>query len=157
MNILSIIVAAILIFFAVKGIKKGFIEGLGTIISYILAILVIYIIAKAIGNFAQKSYLNVLIALILLMAVRIFNRIIKLILDSLKIASKLPIVNWLNHLLGVLLGLFRGCLFIWILFIIIGYFKFAGMNDWLLNQVSQNVFITTIYKTNIFVQLLKLI
>ena len=157
MNLLTIIAAVILIWFAILGIKKGFVEGLGTILSYIIAIMVIYIVVKGIGNFAQKSYLNVLIALILLVAIRIINRVIKLIIDSLKLAVKLPIVSWLNHLLGIILGLFRGCLLIWLLFIIIGYFNIIGINAWIVDQVTQNVFLTTIYKTNLFVTLLKLI
>lgn len=154
MNILTGIVGLILVLFCIDGVKKGLVDGLVHLASYILGVIVIVVLVKGVGNFLQGSYLNVLIALILLVAVRLINRVIKLILDSLKIASKLPIVSWANHLLGIILGMIRGILIIWFLFILIGYFDFFHVNTWIMDQVSQSVFLTSIYKTNLFVPLL---
>ena len=157
MNLLTIIIGIIIILYLINGARTGLVDEVVHIISTILGLLVIFILAKGIGNFVQKSYENVLIALILLVVIRIINRIIKLITDSLELASKLPVINWMNHLLGAILGIFRACCLIWILFIVFGVINFMNINEWIQTQVAQNIILSTIYKTNIFVPLLKML
>lgn len=157
MNILAIILGIIILLYCINGCRKGLIDGINHIIAFALGILVISILIKGIGNFIQKSYLNVLIALILLVVIRIINRILKLIVDSLELASKLPIVNAANHVFGIAIGFIRALCFCWIIFILIGYVGVPFVNEWIQAQVSQNIFVSVIYKTNIFVRLLLMI
>ena len=153
-NILAWIVGIIVILYCIEGVRKGLVDGIVHVVSNILGIFVIVVIAKGVGNFLQGSYVNVLIALILLVAIRIINKVLKLILDSLKLASKLPIVSWANHVVGILLGFVRAIMFVWIVFILFGYFHIPYVSDWIIDQVSQSVILTLIYKTNLFVPLL---
>ena len=154
MNILAGIVAIVFILYCVEGIRKGLVDGLVHIVSNILGLIVIVVIAKGVGNFLQGSYLNVIIALILLFAISIINKVLKLILDSLKIASKLPVVSWVNHLVGIVLGFVRALMFVWFVFILFGYIQVPVISDWIMTQVSQSEFLTVIYKTNLFVPFL---
>ena len=155
--VLTIIAIAIILLFAINGAKKGLIDGIVHLISYIVAIAVIFIIAKGIGNFLQKSYINVIVALILLVSIRIIDRVLKLITDSLELAAKLPVLNFTNHVLGFAFGTIRGLLFTWILFLLVGYFNIENVNNWISAQVGQNILISTIYKTNMIVPLLLMI
>ena len=69
-NFLFVIVVCILAVGTVWGWKRGLLESIIRIISCILGILVIVVVAKGIGSFIQKSYVQVIMALILLILIR---------------------------------------------------------------------------------------
>ena len=73
------------------------------ITSYVIGIIVLIVLVKGIGSFIQGSILNVLMALILLVVIRLLHRIIKLLLDSCRLVSRLPVGRWLGRLGGLLL------------------------------------------------------
>lgn len=81
-NIVWIIAVLLLAAGAVKGFRKGLVEGVVRITSYVIGIIVLIVLVKGIGSFIQGSILNVLMALILLVVIRLLHRIIKLLLDS---------------------------------------------------------------------------
>ena len=94
-NIVWIIAVLLLATGAVKGFRKGLVEGVVRITSYVIGIIVLIVLVKGIGSFIQGSILNVLMALILLVVIRLLHRIIKLLLDSCRLVSRLPVVKWL--------------------------------------------------------------
>ena len=154
MNILTGIVLLILLLYCIIGIKQGLIDGIRHIISYVLGIIVLFVIAKGIGNFAQKSYINVLLALILLAAIRVIDHLLKLLIDSVALVSKLPILNSVNHLTGIAVGLFRGLCLIWILFLAVGYFDLEIASEWINAQVESSVFLQIVYYSNLIAKIL---
>ena len=122
-NIVWIIAVLLLAAGAVKGFRKGLVEGVVRITSYMIGIIVLIVLVKGIGSFIQGSILNVLMALILLVVIRLLHRIIKLLLDSCRLVSRLPVVKWLDRLGGTLLGIAQMVCLIWALFILFGYFN----------------------------------
>ena len=116
-NILWIIVVAALVTGGITGFRRGLVEGVIRITSYALGIAVLVVLAKGIGCFIQGSMLNVLMALILLVIIRILHRLIKLLLDSCRLVSRLPIVKWLDRMAGTLLGIAQVVCILWIIFI----------------------------------------
>ncbi len=154
-NILFIIVVIALAAGAINGFRNGILESLVRIISCILGILVLIILAKGIGGFIQGSFLSIVMAIILLVAIRIIHKVIKLILDSLKLVRALPAGKFVDKLAGALLGMLEVLLVIWIAFIIVGSFDIYGINTWVKGQVSQSRFLSLIYNTNYIVILLR--
>ena len=154
-NILFIIVVIALAAGAINGFRNGILESLVRIISCILGILVLIILAKGIGGFIQGSFLSIVMAIILLVAIRIIHKVIKLILDSLKLVRALPAGKFVDKLAGALLGALEVLLVIWIAFIIVGSFDIYGINTWVKGQVSQSRFLSLIYNTNYIVILLR--
>ena len=154
-NILWIIVVISMLIGAITGFKRGLIEGIMRLVTSLLGIVVLVILAKGIGNFLQGSYVNVLMALILLAVLRIFHRIGKLILDSCKLVSKLPLIHSLDKVAGVLLGLVEVVVFIWLVFIIVGVMNPFGLQDWFMTQVNQSVFLSILHRMNGLILLLQ--
>lgn len=154
-NIVFIISILICVSYSIEGFKKGLVRGMTKIISYILGIMVLGIMLKGIGNIVQKSWVNVLMALILLALVRIIHRILKLILDSCKLVSKLPVIKWFDKTAGIVLGFAQATCLIWLLFIIFGYFDFMNINQWILHQVEQSTFLKIIYHNNLIIRILQ--
>ncbi|MBQ6996110.1 MAG: CvpA family protein [Lachnospiraceae bacterium] len=147
-NIVWIIVIVSMLTGGAVGFKRGLIEGIMRLVTTLLGIIVLVILAKGIGNFLQGSYINVLMAFILLAVLRIFHRIGKLILDSCKLVSKLPVIHSLDKVAGMILGFVEAIIFIWLVFLFIAVMNPFGIQEWLMEQVNQSVFLSLLYKTN---------
>lgn len=147
-NIVWIIVIVSMLIGGAVGFKRGLIEGIMRLVTTLLGIIVLVILAKGIGNFLQGSYINVLMAFILLAVLRIFHRIGKLILDSCKLVSKLPVIHSLDKVAGMILGFVEAIIFIWLVFLFIAVMNPFGIQEWLMEQVNQSVFLSLLYKTN---------
>ncbi len=154
-NILFIIVVIAFAAGAIGGFHNGILESVVHIVSCILGIVVLIILAKGIGSFIQGSFLSVIMAIILLAAIRIIHKVIKLVLDSLRLVRALPAGKLVDKLAGAALGLLEALLVIWIAFIIIGSVDIYGINTWVKAQVSQSKLLSLIYNTNYLVILLK--
>lgn len=154
-NILFMIVILILAVGAVWGWKRGLLEGIIRIISCILGILVLVIAAKGIGSFMQGSYVNVLLAFILLLAISIIYKVVKFLIDTFKLVRAIPIGKLADKLAGMALGLVEAVFVIWLVFLIIGSFDIMGLKIWMMAQVDKSRFLTTIYYSNYLVELLR--
>lgn len=155
MNILFIIVVSVLAIGAVWGWKRGLLESVIRIISCILGILVLIVVAKGVGNFIQKSYVKVIMALILLLAIRMIHRAVKFLADTFKLVRAIPIGKLADKLAGTILGLAEAVIIIWIMFLIVGVFDIMGLKSWMMAQVSESSFLTMLYYSNYLIELLK--
>jgi len=154
-NILFVIVTASLAVGAVWGWKRGLLEGLIRIISCILGIIVLVIVAKGIGSFIQGSIMSVIIALLLLIAIRLIHKLIKFMFDTFKLVRAIPIGKFADKLAGTALGFVEAVFAIWLAYLLIGSFDLFGLHQWVLEQTVQSKFLTMIYSSNYLVALLK--
>lgn len=154
-NILFIIVVLTLVTGAVLGWKRGLLESIIRIISCILGILVIIVIAKGIGSFIQKSYVQVIMALVLLVLIQVIHRIMKFLTDTFKLVRAIPVGKLADKLAGTVLGGAEAIFIIWLVFLLIGVFDETGFNTWIIEQVGRSRFLTMIYYSNYLIEVLK--
>lgn len=154
-NILFIIVVAVLGIGGVWGWKRGFLESVIRIISCILGILVLIVLAKGIGSFMQKSYVQVFMAFVLLAAIRLIHKIMRFLTDTFKLVRAIPIGKLADKFAGAALGFIESVLILWIGFLLLGVFDMFGLNAWVLEQVEQSRFLTMIYYSNYLIELLR--
>ena len=154
-NILFIIVIAILGIGVIWGWKRGLLESVIRIISCILGILVLIVVAKGIGSFMQKSYVQVVMAFALLAAIRLIHKIMRFLTDSFKLVRAIPIGKLADKFAGAALGLAESVLIVWLGFLLLGVFDTLGLNAWVLEQVEQSRFLTIMYHSNYLIALLQ--
>ena len=154
-NLLWIIVVIILSAGSVWGWKRGLLESVIRIISCILGILVVIVMAKGVGSFLQKSYVKVIMALTLLLAIRIIHKIVKFLTDTFKLVRAIPVGKLADKLAGAALGLAEAVFAIWLVFLLIGVFDVFGLNTWVMEQVGKSQFLTMIYYSNYLIELLR--
>ena len=154
-NILFIIVIAILGIGVIWGWKRGFLESVIRIISCILGILVLIVVAKGIGSFMQKSYVQVVMAFALLAAIRLIHKIMRFFFFFFKLVRAIPIGKLADKFAGAALGLAESVLIVWLGFLLLGVFDTLGLNAWVLEQVEQSRFLTIMYHSNYLIALLQ--
>lgn len=156
-NILFVIVMLILAVGAVWGWKRGLLESIIRIISGILGILVIVVMAKGFGSFIQKSYVQVIMAVIFLILIQVIHKIVKFLTDAFKLVRAIPVGRLADKLAGVVLGLVEAVFVIWLLFLLIGAFDVVNLNTWVAEQVGKSHFLTMIYYSNYLIELLRMV
>lgn len=154
-NILFVIVTVILGIGTIWGWKRGLLESVIRILSCILGILVLIVVAKGIGSFLQKSYVKVIMALLLLLAIRMIYRLMRFLMDTFRLVRAIPVGKLADKLAGAVLGFIEAVFIVWLCFLLIGVFDIMNLNTWILQQVERSHFLTTLYYSNYLIELLK--
>lgn len=157
MEINILFVTVVIVFGAgtIWGWKRGLLESVIRIVSCILGILVLVVMAKGIGSFLQKSYVKVIMALFLLLAIRMIYRLMKFLTDTFRLVRAIPVGKLADKLAGAVLGLIEAIFVVWFCFLFIGVFDVMNLNAWVLQQVEQSRFLTMLYYSNYLIELLK--
>lgn len=139
----------------VWGWKRGLLESVIRIISCILGILVVVVVAKGIGSFMQKRYMQVIMALALLVLIQVIHKVVRFLTETFKLVRALPVGKLADKLAGAVLGFAESVFVIWLAFLLVGVFDVMDLNKWVTEQVEQSRFLTLIYYSNYLIELLK--
>ncbi|GFI24829.1 hypothetical protein IMSAGC011_03633 [Lachnospiraceae bacterium] len=156
-NILFVIIMIVLGAGTTWGWKRGLLESVIRIISCVLGILVLIVLAKGIGSFIQKSYIKVIMALLLLLAIRMIHKIIRFLTDTFRLVRAIPVGKLVDRLAGAILGFIEAIFLVWFGFLLVGMFDVMHLNVWVIQQVEQSRFLTMLYYSNYLIQLLKMV
>lgn len=156
-GICSLAVLICLIGFGVNGYNQGLVKSAGLLISFIISIVIIGVIAGGIESYNTKKWVGVGAAIVLLAVINLIHKCIEIIVTSLKIVTKLPIVSWLDKLAGFVFGLLVGLGTVWIVFILCGYLDLFGLSQWIIAQVSNSPFLTYLYNHNKIIEFMQTI
>ena len=70
----------------------------------------------------QSGGTGIVRGILLLIALRIIYRIIKAVLQSLHLFTRLPVLRWVDSMLGLVLGLFEGFAYLYLIEYILRYY-----------------------------------
>lgn len=101
-------------------------------------------------NFISVIILNLVSFIAAVILVRILLRVAIAALD---IISHIPVFNMVNRLAGLLLGLVQGLFWIWVFFLLLSMFSATETGLWLMSMVQGSQLLSTLYETNLFMQI----
>lgn len=148
LNIPFIIVIIILIGFCVRGWKEGFVSELFSFISAILASVAIFLLAYAVRNVFDNKRITLVVAIVLLILLGIFHRMINLLFESLRLVAKIPGINIINRLAGILMAVLETLVIVWAVYCVIIMVDTGAFGDWIYRCTKNNGILTAIYKYN---------
>lgn len=109
--------------------------------------------ALAINNF--KDYVNNYLAVVVIngfsfiLTFILINIAMMVLANTLNILSKLPIINGLNKSAGLIVGILKGLIIIWVLCIILTTFSGSSWAQEIFKKISESRFLTTVYDNNL--------
>ncbi|MBQ7926554.1 MAG: CvpA family protein [Lachnospiraceae bacterium] len=157
MNILLIIVLALLVFNVVTGYKKGFVKALVSFISLIVLGIVAVLVINGIHGYVEGDFLTVLIMVALLVVISVVHHVINFVLLPAKLLSKLPIVSWLNQLLGIVFGILQTLLMVWIVYAGVLLLDLGMVEQLIVTATQENEFLSWLYKNNYLLALMQML
>lgn len=148
-NILLIVVALIVLCYTVKGASDGFVVTVFEMFSVLVAAAAASMLAPYVNSMLKKD----IPLMAFLIAYLVLWLTLKYVCAALDLISKLPIINELNKAAGILAGLFRGIIMVWILFIVITVFRFTDWGAMALEMVKGNQILLKLYQSNLILKL----
>lgn len=104
-----------------------------------------------IGDFMANIVIYALAFIIAFLVITIIFRVTILSLD---IVTKIPVINGINKLAGVLVGTIQGVIIIWIGFLIVFLCSGTSFGKMLTAQINQSIMLDFIYNNNLILQLI---
>ncbi|MBQ7775833.1 MAG: CvpA family protein [Lachnospiraceae bacterium] len=149
MNLMVIIVLLLIVFKIADGYKKGMVKEIISFVSLIVMCVVVVLISAGLHSFMEKQVLGVIIAILLLGLLGIAHHLLGVIFFSAKVISKLPIIHWVDKLLGMVVGALEVVLILWTLYTFIMYFGLGAIGGMILEYTKQSGLLTTVYEYNL--------
>jgi len=100
---------------------------------------------EKIGKATAKMIIESIIFLLTIILLWMIIHVVEGVLD---LVAKLPVLNGINHLLGMVVGLFGGIVFIWALAFALSLCSTTQIGKELLQLVTSNNILNTIYEHN---------
>lgn len=99
-----IIVALIFVWRMVAGFKKGMVQELISLIAMVVAGVCVILILGVIGSYLDREIAQVVKMVTVLSVVCLVYRLVNVLFTSLQLIAKLPIVRWIDKVLGIAVG-----------------------------------------------------
>lgn len=101
-------------------------------------------------NYIATVILNLLAFVV---SVIVVNILLRIILAALNIISRIPVIRFVNHLLGLALGLVEAVFALWVFFMILSMISGTELGLTLLNMVQKSQYLSILYDSNLFMDI----
>ena len=155
MNILLIIVAILMICKMVDGYKKGMVKEIISFVSLFILCVVLALLANGVSSYFDKKYVNVVLAVILLVVIGVVHHLLGVLFFSAKMVVKLPIVNWVDKLLGIVVGMLEIILILWTVYTFVMFMDLGMIGNQIVEYTKESNILLWFYDNNYLAYLLE--
>lgn len=148
MNILLALFAALAIFRGWRGMKRGLVEEIGLLLSLLLSLFVLSLAILLYTSIQEKDTKNIVLSVFVILIVGIAARLLGLLRKTLSAIAHLPVLNLLNSLMGLAVGIAEAVVALWILYIVVGNFDTGAFGERILAWTEGNVWLQKLYDMN---------
>lgn len=148
MNLLAIIVLILLVVKVLEGYKRGAIKEIISFVSLIVLCAVAALIGKGLESYLHKEFVGVAVTILLLCVLGIAHHLLGLIFFSAKLISKLPVVHWLDKIMGMAVGALEVILLLWTVYTFILYFGLGVIGQQIHAYTQENSVLLWLYQYN---------
>ena len=149
-NVTLLVSIVIVIATMMGGYKHGMVKEITGVVALGAGLLVIALGIMLFSSFSRGEVTNTVYTVILLVLFGVVYGIVKFLLRSAKAVSRLPILNFLNSVLGAGVGFCKGILVLWILFLLCYHVPMGEVNSYVQADIAENTILKLIYQYNFF-------
>ncbi len=155
MNLMLIIVAIFLLCKMVDGYKKGMVKEIISFVSLIILCIVLALIANGVSSYFDGQFAKLIVVLFLLIALGVVHHLLGVLFFSAKLISKLPIVHWLDKVLGIVVGVLETVLILWTIYTFIMLLDLGAIGQQILIYTEESEILLWLYQHNYLAYLLQ--
>lgn len=148
MNLMLIIVLLFLVVKIVDGYKKGMVKEVISFVSLIVMCVVVVLIGAGLHSYMEKKIIGVIIAIFLLSILGIAHHLLGVVFLAGKLIVKLPIISWVDKLLGMVAGALEVILVLWTLYTFTMHFGLGAIGQKIVECTQQSKLLSLIYEYN---------
>lgn len=151
LNFVTIVVAVVFLIKFIDGFKKGVVKEVCSVVSLFVLCAFAALVVGGIRSYNTGKFLNVLIALVLITVLSIAHHLLKLVLFSAKMVTKLPVVHTADKLLGAVFGLLEVAIVIWFVYMLAAVLDLGAIGKMILAYTSDSKLLSWMYEHNYLV------
>lgn len=155
MNILLIVTIILLILKIKDGYKRGMVKEIISFVSLIILCVVLALLANGVSSYFDKKYINVALVIILLLVIAVVHHLLGILFFSAKLVVKLPIVSWVDKLLGVVTGILETILILWTIYTFVMLMDLGVIGSQIVAYTKENSILLWFYENNYLAYLLQ--
>ena len=148
MNLMLIALIILLIFNVVSGYKKGMVKSIISFVSLIVLCILATLITQGMKSYVKGQVANVIVVLILLSLLGIVHHLLGVVFFSAKMISKLPIVQSLDKVLGIVVGILETVLIIWTIYTFIMILDMGMIGQQVVQYTQESTILLWFYQHN---------
>ncbi|MCM1561233.1 MAG: CvpA family protein [Butyrivibrio sp.] len=157
LNFLLICVIILAVCKAVDGYKKGMVKEIISLVSMAVLCAVAALIAGGVSSYNKGRIFNVIAAVLLLLLVVFVHQLLKFVFFSAKLLSKLPVVHFVNKLLGMVFGVFEVILLLWTVYTLIMMLDLGAIEQIIVSYTQESKALVWLYEHNYLAYLIELL
>lgn len=151
MNLTLIIVILFTAYMIGRGYRKGMTKEISGLIALVVAFVVMALVIMLTSSYQLGEVTNTVYSVILLALLGIVYGVVRLVLNSIKLISKLPVLHFLDKFLGLVVGLGKAILFIWIFFLFCENNYLGTITEYVRTDIANSTILTLLYQYNFFI------
>ena len=151
MNLTLIIVLIVMLYMVATGYQKGLTKQISGIVALTAAFVMLALVIMLVSSFQNREVTNTVYSVILLAVFGMVYGIVKFLLRSIKLMSNLPILHFLDQVLGIAAGLAKWILVVWIFFLLCENNYLGGITEYVRADISNSTILKLLYQFNFFV------
>ena len=136
-----------------NGFKKGMVQEISGLISWIVTLFVMPLLVMLYTSVHQAQSKHVLVTILVLLTIAIVNAIIRVFLKPVKLAAKLPVVKLLDQSAGIVVGVAEGLLIVWMVYILNELVGFGEIGNIISADIASNPILSWLYECNYLLKL----
>ena len=152
LNVTLLAVVILMVWMMIRGFKKGMAKELSGLVALFAAFVVLALGIMLVASFSEGEMTNTLYSVILLVVFGLSYGIVKFILRSAKAVSSLPIIHFVDSVLGIGVGFCKAVLFIWIFFMLCAGNYLGTISSRVQQDIAENTFLKLLYEFNFFIK-----
>lgn len=150
-NITLIVVALLAVYMMSRGYQKGFTKEISGLVALAAAFFVLAMMYMMFSSFQAGEVTNVMYSIIFLVIFSLVYGVVKFFLNSAKALSHLPVVHFLDKILGIAAGVVKTILIVWLFFMFCLENNVGTLTEYVRADVAQSTILKLIYQYNFFV------
>lgn len=143
-----VIVAVATFFKMVVGYRRGMVKELVSLVSLVVLCVVAALVAYGVNSYHDGRIFNAIVTVILLLLLITAHHLLSIVFFSAKLATKLPVVHFLDKLLGIVFGAFEVILVLWTLYALMMMMDIGAIGQFIRENTQKSEILTWIYGHN---------
>ncbi len=146
MNILLILLFLLAVWRGWAGMKKGLIEEAGRLIFLVVSLFVVSVGILLYTSIRDGDQKNIILSVVVLLAAGLAVHLLKTLFRAMSALAHLPLLNLLNRLGGILIGVAEVVVALGIVYLVIGSFDTGRFGEMILQWTHENVWLEKWYQ-----------
>ena len=132
----------------VRGYMKGLVKAVISLVSLVVLCVVILLLAYGISSYNDGNVFHVVLTVVLLLVLATVHILLSVVFLPAKIVVKLPVVHFVDKMLGILFGLIETVLILWTIYTFVMMMDLGVIEDMIVTWTDQNPVLTWLYRYN---------